>query len=252
VRGQEHWDGLVTHNPTVHAFDGKYYLYYTGNTRDDASDEKVWWNHRNRQRIGVAIADHPNGPWQRFAQPLIDVGSTNAPDALMTSNPSICRRPDGTYVLVYKAVGLEHERPFGGPVVHMVATSDSPSGPFKKHESLVFTKPGEKFPAEDPTIWTQDNQLWAIVKDMEGVFTRAGKSLALFESTDGIDWKLAANPLVSRLQVTWDDGEVQKLHSLERPQLWLDNGVPAILFCAARTNEDTAFNVHIPLGATLR
>jgi hypothetical protein len=33
---------------------------------------------------------------------------------------------------------------------------------------------------------------------------------------------------------------------LERPQLWLDNGVPAVLFCAVKDGDRT-FNVHIPL-----
>ena len=174
-RGVEHWDGLCAHNPTVHAFDGKYYLYYMGNTTGARSTEDAWWNHRNHQRIGVAVADHPSGPWQRFDTPLIDVAKDGAgPDALMTSNPSICRRTDGTYVLVYKAVGLESPRPFGGPVVHMAATSRSPIGPFLKHESPIFTSPGEQFPAEDPSIWVQDGVLWAILKDMKGAFTQGG------------------------------------------------------------------------------
>jgi len=30
VRGKQLWDGMCTHNPTVHEFDGKYYLYYMG------------------------------------------------------------------------------------------------------------------------------------------------------------------------------------------------------------------------------
>jgi hypothetical protein len=29
-RGAAYWDGLCTHNPTVHRFDGRYYLYYMG------------------------------------------------------------------------------------------------------------------------------------------------------------------------------------------------------------------------------
>lgn len=33
-RGAPLWDGLNTHNPTVHRFGGKCCLYYTGNTGD--------------------------------------------------------------------------------------------------------------------------------------------------------------------------------------------------------------------------
>lgn len=254
-RGPAFWDGLCTHNPTVHTFGDKHYLYYMGNTGDGRPMEELNWLHRNNQRIGVAISEQLDGPWERFDEPLIDVSSDpDAPDALMTSNPSICQRPDGTHILVYKAVGKKQALPFGGPVVHMVATSTMPTGPFAKMESPVFTVPGERFPAEDPFIWTQKGALWAIVKDMQGHFTGAGKSLALFTSADGLEWQLAPNPLVSRTQVDWQGKGVERLHSLERPQLWLDNGVPAVLFCAADCSpaRQHAFNVHIPLQEAVR
>jgi len=249
-RSARHWDGLCTHNPTVHAFEGRYYLYYMGNTGDDQPTAGLNWTHRNNQRIGVAVADHPAGLWQRFDRPLIDVSDDpDASDALVTSNPSICRRPDGLYVLVYKAVGKQAPLPFGGPVVHLAATSTSPTGPFTKHDTQLFTAPGESFPAEDPYIWTQDGCLWAIVKDQGGHFTGAGKSLALFQSEDGLAWALASHPLVSRTEVDWQDEGVQALHSLERPQLWLENGEPKVLFCAADIDSERhhSFNVHIPL-----
>ena len=250
-RGQEYWDGLCTHNPTVHEFDGKYYLYYMGNTGDGNATAKLNPIHRNNQRIGVAVADHPAGPWQRFEQPLIDVSaSEKAPDALMCSNPSILQRDDGLFVLVYKAVGKTGRLPFGGPVVHLASVSQSPTGPFRKYLDPVFTAPGVKFPAEDPYIWAQGNRFWAIVNDHKGHFNGTGTdSLALFESADGIHWDPADAPLVTRRVISWADGVQQPVHRLERPQLWFEDGEPAVLFCAA---EETAqklhsFNVHIPL-----
>lgn len=247
MRGKDKWDGLCTHNPTVHAFGGKYYLYYMGNTGDGKNTTGLNWIHRNNQRIGVALADHPNGPWKRFDHPLIDIDvDDQAHDALLTSNPSISRRPDGTYLLVYKCVGKRERLPFGGPVVHMVATSQSPTGPFKKHPDPVFTATGDSFPAEDPYIWAQDGRCWAIIKDMRGAFTKKKNTLALFESTSGIDWKLARHPLVTTPKVNWQKQGVERLERLERPQLWLDNGLPAVLFCAAKDGNHT-FNVHIPL-----
>lgn len=250
LRGAEFWDGLCTHNPTVHHFDGKYYLYYMGNTGDGKVVKSFNWTHRNNQRIGVAVADSPAGPWRRSSKPLIDIGtSSDAHDAIMTSNPSICQRDDGTYVLVYKAVGNQAPAPGYGPVVHMVATSQSPTGPFVKHERPVFTSEGDRFPGEDPYIWNQGGRLWAILKDNHGAFTDAGQSLVLFESKDGIDWKLAEHPLVSRLEINWKGKGIQKVLHLERPQIWFDQGKPAVLFCAADENKqrDHAFNVHIPL-----
>ncbi len=242
-RGKEYWDGLSVYNPTVLKFGDQYYLYYTGNTGDT-----TYWTNRNNQRIGVAVADDPNGPWKRFDKPLIDC-TPGFHDALCCANPSVTQRPDGSYLMVYKAVGDKENRPFGGPVVHVAATSDSPTGPFVKYPNAVFAKEGEIFPAEDPFIWFFENRYYAIVKDMEGCFTNAGRSLALFESNNGFDWKLASSRLVSTPQIHWKDGEIQRLAYLERPQLCFENGRPVVLFCAVNEDEDRehSFNVHIPL-----
>ncbi|TWU55594.1 hypothetical protein [Rubripirellula reticaptiva] len=251
ARGPEYWDGMCTHNPTVHKFDGKYYLYYMGNFGDGNATVKLNPIHRNHQRIGVAVADHPAGPWKRFDKPLIDVThQPGAHDELMTSNPSILRRSDGTYVLIYKAVGTKGPLPFGGPVIHLAATSQSPTGPFNKKMTPLFTAPGVKFPAEDPYVWAEGNRCWAIVNDHKGTFNGTGEdSLALFTSKDGLTWDVAPNPWVLQRKVTWTDGTEQSFHRLERPQLWLENGQPAVLYCAAEETNDEAhsFNVHIPL-----
>ncbi|MGJ8682075.1 glycoside hydrolase family protein [Paraglaciecola sp.] len=247
ARGAEYWDGLNTHNPTVHKFNGKYYLYYMGNTGDGKAMKGFNYSHRNNQRIGVAVADNPSGPWKRFDTPVIDVSPNDeAWDALMVSNPSILQKPDGEFLMVYKAVAKKRPLPGGGPVVHLVATSSSPTGPFVKHPEPVFTAKGEKFPAEDPFIWHQDDAYWAIVKDMRGVFTNQGKSLALFTSKDGFDWNKAERALVSKLQVNWQSG-MEQLNHLERPQIWFKDGKPAVLFCAADRTREHSFNVHMPL-----
>jgi len=248
VRGKQFWDGLCTHNPTVQRFGKKYYLYYMGNTGDGVAMKSLNWTHRNNQRIGVAVADHPLGPWQRFDQPLLEP-TAGFYDALMCSNPSVTKRPDGGYLMVYKAVGDKNKMPFGGPVLHCVATSDSPTGSFKKHSKPVFVKEGVAFAAEDPYIWHDGKRYRAIVKDNEGYFTNAGKSLALFESADGLDWKLSAHPLVATMEVQWANGTKQKMNSLERPQLWFEKGKPAVLLCAADVSPARAysFNVQIPL-----
>lgn len=248
-RDPEFWDGMVTHNPTIHFFDGRYYLYYMGNTGNpDAGD--LYWEHRNKQRIGVAVADHPSGPWRRSRTPLINVSAdSTAYDAVMGSNPSVTRRPDGKYLMVYKAVAKKLPAPKYGPVVHLTAVSDSPLGPFVKQMKPVFTADGEEFPAEDPYVWydTAHACYYAIVKDMKGAFTDAGRSLVLFWSPDGFDWKLAKNPLVSKLEINWENGTVQKVLALERPQLFTANGKPVALLCAVNETKDHSFNVQIPL-----
>ncbi|MCM2369163.1 sulfatase-like hydrolase/transferase [Aporhodopirellula aestuarii] len=259
-RDKDYWDGWCTHNPTVYRFGDKYYLYYMGNTGDGEivghpGKQLLNWQHRNNQRIGVAVADSPNGPWTRSDQPLIDVSpEQTALDSLMTSNPSICQRPDGGYVIVYKAVGQEHPLPSGGPVVHCVATSDSPTGPFVKQEQPVFVFEGERFPAEDPYIWFQDGKYRAIVKRIKHEGGRRLFSLVHYDSLDGLDWKPGKHHEISQREVEWEDGEVQQFDHLERPQVYVENGKPVALLCAADTIDENnvrhSFNIQIPLVIT--
>ena len=105
------------------------------------------------------------------------------------------------------------------------------------------------FAAEDPFIWRGADRYWAVVKDNDGSFTHRGYSLALWESEDGTDWKLAQHPFVTTPEVTWADGRKQKLNALERPQVLLDHGKPIALFCAAaeQSERDGSFNIQIPL-----
>lgn len=246
-RGRTYWDGAVTHNPTIHIFNGKYYLYYMGTT-GNITAENQYWEHRNKQQIGVAIANNPNGPWQRSDVPLVSVSAdSTAHDALMVSNPSVTQMPDGKYLMVYKAAAKQLPMPMSGPVVHLTAIADNPQGPFEKQMKPIFTAKDAEFPAEDPYVWFDENCYYAIVKDMQGAFTDAGRSLVLFYSLDGLDWNLAEHPLVSKLEINWANNAVQNVMTLERPQLYIENGKPVALLCAVNETRDHSFNVQIPL-----
>ncbi len=257
-RGKEHWDGWCTHNPTIHKFDGKYYLYYMGNTGDGEivgvpGKHLLNWQHRNNQRIGVAVADSPFGPWKRFDEPLIDISEDDSKlDCLMTSNPSMCQTKDGKYLFIYKSVGKEYKLPSGGPVVHMAATADRPEGPITKTYTLVFKHEGERFPAEDPYIWYQDGKYRAIVKRIKASDKSRLFSLVQYDSEDGINWEKAKYHHVSDLEVTWEDGYHQKLQHFERPQVYMENGEPKVLLCAADTvdanNVRHCWNMQVPIN----
>jgi len=251
-RGKVMWDGLCTHNPTIHKFGSVYYLYYMGNTGDDACSKGLNFVHRNNQRIGVATATDLNGPWKRFDYPLIDVSSDSTSfDALVVTNPSVTVCADGSYLMVYKAVGKQKPLPFGGPVVHLTATSFSPTGPFIKQMLPIFTFKQSNFAAEDPFVWYQKDHYYAIVKDMQGFFTKKGRSLALFESKDGFSWKPSVYCLVSDLTVIWENMQKEKMTHLERPQIYFENGSPSVLLLAADQEENgeikSSFNIQIPL-----
>lgn len=241
--GGDRWDAHSVHNPTVIEADGKFLIYYMG-TRGNGER----WNHRNNQRIGVAVATDPAGPFERFDKPLIDV-TRGSWDHLMVSNPSVARDPSGKFIMVYKGVA-DGPLPRGGAVVCGVAEATDPVGPFTKVAGPIMINPENDWSVEDPFIWYQDSSFWALVKDFHGYFTGIGDmSTALFRSEDGLSWSPAETPLAFKREIHWEDGEIQKVGRLERPQLWLDNGKPSVLFCAVSEDEDmqVCYNVHIPL-----
>lgn len=278
-REKEFWDGTTTHNPTVFLKDGKYYLYYMGTTsyveakQPTSMKNKDWWIYRNNQRIGVAVADSPHGPWKRQDSPILDVSEDpKAYDALMTSNPAVNVDDKGKVIMLYKAVEKADDyKPVdltsndsyvvsrGNKVRFMVAFADNPLGPFIKHNEPIFElKEFEKdrMIAEDPYVWSQNGTYYAVVCDIKGYFTKDKGAFALMSSKNGYDWKGAENSLVLNSRFKFEDGTMSKL-KLERPQVLLENGKPFFLFGALGINENGihrahACNVFVPLKSNNR
>ncbi|AQG81968.1 glycoside hydrolase family protein [Spirosoma montaniterrae] len=253
------WDADNLHNPLVLEFDGKYYLYYSGNFGTRDGTKEGWWIHRNNQRLGVAVADHPAGPWKRFDKPLLEP-TPGSFDGLLVNSPTVARNSNGQYIMVYKGVS-EGKMPFGGKVRMGLATADNPLGPWKKENITLFDHPTEQFPTDDNYIWCQNDRFYAIVKDYRGIYTQQARpgsaekeSLVLFTSETGRDWRLAAHPFVSDFRIRWADGRVSdRLHRLDQPQVWLENGKPSVLFLAVKAKDDKddtdlSYNVQIKLN----
>lgn len=249
--GTGRWDGRVVHNPTVARWGDRFVMFYMGTTGEPlpaghraAPDlyqdtgrgpNALWWQHRNNQRVGVAVAPHPRGPWTRCERPLIDV----EPDGwvrLITSNPAVAIAPDGSWRMIYKTVEAG-PLPFGGRVLHAVATSAGPLGPFVREPEPVFTADGVRFPVEDPCLWWEAGAWHALVSDHTGTFSRAGRSWARFVSADGVAWRPAAQPLAARMLLPWEDGTDQPVDRFERPQVLLRDGAPAWIAGAAKIGE---------------
>ncbi len=253
--GRKYWDGDVTHNPNlIRHPDDRYYLYYMGNYGDGSS----YPQHRNHQRIGVAVADHPAGPWRRFDAPIVDVSADPAAfDSLVTTNPAAAVRPDGGILLIYKAVTREEGREMGGKVRYGAALAEHPTGPYVKAPGRVFESDhpgagGHWMLAEDPFVWfsrTHGERYYAVARDVVGVFTGEAGGIALFESHDGLNWRAATRPKVLGATYTHADGS-RSLTKLERPALLLEGDVPVALFGAAdgyRIQGRLSTNVALPL-----
>jgi hypothetical protein len=257
ARGSQFWDGTTTHNPAILPYKGKFYLYYMGSTGKSyvkphtAYENPNWWEYRNNQRIGVAVADDPEGDWKRFDKPVLDINpDSTAYDALMVSNPAITVDNQGRFILVYKQVEKKTGVLRGGKVRFGVAFSKSPTGDFIKHNKPIFeAKDGDKewMVAEDPFIWHQQDLNYAIVRDVVGKFTGESGALALMVSTNGIDWRPAKHPKVVGNKVYRDTGQAFD-DKLERPCLYIENGVPKFLFGAMGFEKRKySVNVAVPL-----
>lgn len=245
--GKGHWNEEAAHNPHIKKFGNKYYLYFISHRKEDLGLSD-WKNHIFMQRIGVAVADHPAGPWEVLPESLIDYQEGKPAHGYMV-NPSVCETPDGNYLMMFKArkPGAETSGKFDP--IHCLATSPTPTGPFTIAEETLLTEAT----AEDPFLWYQNDKYYSVVKDMHAHYT-GFKSLALFESEDGLNWQPSENIMISKTEIVWENGDTTKLQNLERPQIWFDkDGNPAVLFCAAREavekgeSAKPTFNVHIPI-----
>jgi hypothetical protein len=251
--GRKFWDADMTHNPNIVMRNGQFLLYYIGNNGDGQ-----YATHRNNDRIGVAIADKPEGPWKRLDAPIIDVSpDPKAFDSLCTANPGAAVRPDGGLLVVYKAVEQVPGKVMGGRVKYGVAVADRPEGPYTKQPGRVFEAEKDDgktwMLAEDPYIWFSrkyGNRYYAVARDVVGTFTGEGGGIALFESTNGLHWTAAAHPAVLGKRFKWADGSMSA-KNIERPAMLFDGEEPIALFGATDGYPKTGVscNVQIPLKA---
>ena len=259
------WDGATTHNPYMVMHNGKYYLYYVGTRGTLVPENKTigtadWWKRRNSQRIGVAVADKPEGPWKRMDVPVFSANEdSTAFDAMLVTNPAVCIGRDNKVVLLYKAV-CKNGTMRGGRVRFSVAFADSPTGPFTRSNRLIFqpNDPNALMVAEDPYVWydKETDMYYAIVRDVVNQYTGEDSGrLALLQSKDAVEWVGADKPKVLPRYLKWSDGSIydaQKLH-VERPFLYFnEKGIPEYLFGAFSVNKgkvfrDHSFNGRIPL-----
>jgi hypothetical protein len=257
-RGPQYWDGMMTHNPTIHKCGGTYLLYYTGSTHDPAERDfvKAW----RAKRIGLATAKSVFGPWTRRAEPIL-APRPDRWDSGITSNPAPCVHPDGSVILVYKSTSTGFRPDQGEWDTDMrlgVAGAAHYEGPYHRlsDEPILKDYPIEagrekKFDLEDAFIWYGSDGYHMLVK----CFFAGQELIGEFEgglhavSPDGVHWCLA-NPMKGYSRtVVWDDGQVITHEKLERVQALIENDVMTHLIFASRCSADPrrSQSVVIPL-----
>ncbi len=260
-RGRCYWDGLMTHNPTIHRFEDEYLLFYTGTNYSFPTpgpgvelSELQWKEARRKQAIGLATAPSVEGPWERRNLPILEPRPGKW-DGLITTNPAACVHADGSVLLAYKStahdddllrLGVARAPRAEGPYERL---SDEPLFDFGRDEQGTPTSRH----AEDPYIWWSGECYEMVAKDMNGKICGEPGAGLHGVSYDGAVWEVADPPKALSRTVAWDDGTETTFAHVERPQVLIEDGTPTHLFCAVgnavgdmRGMTET-WNIAIPL-----
>lgn len=244
-RGFGYWDETTAHNPWIQKYEGRYYLYYISTnhggkklTADELYQSRYKWIDnefralvRENQRIGVAVADSPRGPWQRMEQPIVE---PDGPIETITCNPAVTRRPDGGYIMLVRG-----DMPDTTELVRhqAVALSPTPNGPWTIQPKAAVSYMN----AEDPALWYDEKR-----KRYYGIYHGFGY-MGLITSLDGLDWKKAKHYKIMNLEYKNDKGEMVKVARMERPFVYLENGEPTVLTVSVKLENGESYSMFIPL-----
>jgi len=225
------WDATTCHNPTIKKIDGKYCLFYIGNSNGKT----------NTKRIGLAIADSLNGPWQRPDKPLLEASAEGEWDDHCTTNPSCIKHKNGQYWLYYKSWNTKAYETDAGPIrgnrKYGLAISNKLQGPYKKYEGnpiIDFSAKGNNTQLEDAFVWYEKKRFKMLARDM-GYFNH--ENGIILESKDGIKWnapKIAYYAAEKYIQQPPGPSHLKKYGRFERPQILFLKGKPAYLFTTSQ------------------
>lgn len=226
-RGAQFWDGRMTHNPSIHRVGKKYVLFYTGTTfdgpspaHDSPASVATWRTAHANQRVGLATADTPWGPWERQHAPILEPRKGRW-DGLITTNPAPCVLPDGSILVIYKSVEY-----FGAQMRLGIARASHLGASFERVcDEPILDTPDPKDHIEDPYVWWNGHEFEIIMKcSRGGIHGR---------SADALHWTHSSPALAYSKDIEWSDGTRSFQPFLERPQLLFHDGRPTHLFLAA-------------------
>ena len=245
-RGRGHWDQIAAYNPYLCKFNGRFYLYYVSTnhpTMDAAGLVETaraggkspnWLPVRDAQRVGLAVADSLDGPWQRSEKPVVE---PHGSIVRVTVNPAVCLGPDGRYHMIVKG-----DKPIvtkDWTVIQATAVADKPEGPWQIQSTPAF---GE-YNTEDACIWYDLvlRRFYAVVH------VHHQSVMAMITSTDGIHWEKAARFKLMPKEIPLAGGGSFKAPRMERPFVLIDaQGRPSHIYLAIFNGSD-AYNVVLKL-----
>lgn len=223
---QGSWDFQSPHNPTVQKIGDRYVLTYIANGGGKKNEQVA------SQRIGMMIADAPEGPWKKVGD---DDGLILAPPAddsiwshqstVGVNNPALLQHPDGRFFLYYKAKKKGDLRRMG------VAIADQIEGPY---EFVADPLTSNKTMIEDGYSFVENGKVHLLT-------THNNKGAGyLWESDDGINFSDPI-PGFDKMHRYLEKKVVAKAKvfrgkKFERPQVLVQDGHPTYLYVAAGAN----------------
>lgn len=232
-RGEAYFDGMMTHNPTIHKSGDIYLLFYTGTTYtfpfpEAGISRQQYIQARVNQRVGLATSKSPYGPWERSDEPLI-LPRPGKWDSIMTTNPAVVVKPDGRVLLVYKSSASQK----GGKLKLGVAEAPAWDQPFKRlKDDPIFQFEDKSKHVEDPYFWWTGEGYELVMKDMNGKVSGERGAGIHASSDDGIDWKISDPAMAYNRTVKFEDGTEVRMDKFERAQVLVEDGKPTHLFFA--------------------
>jgi hypothetical protein len=227
-----YFDATTCHNPLIKKVDNKYCLFYMGNSNGKT----------NTKRIGLAVADSLNGPWQRPDKPLLEAGPEGAWDDHCTTNPAFIKQSNGQYWLYYKSWNTKDYETSTDPLIkgnrkYGLAIADKLDGPYVKYPGnpvIDFSYKGNNCQFEDAFVWKEKGRLKMIARDM-GFFNH--EDGIIMKSKHGFKWELPEIAYYSAdkyIQQSPAPAHLKKYGRFERPQLLFLKGKPAYLFTTSQ------------------
>jgi len=184
------YDDRSVFTPEVLAHEGKYYLVY--------QVVKSPYLCRVKNQIGMAVADSPDGPWEKLPEPILSptddgewlgeednrflVKERGSFDSHKVHDPCLMVYK-GKFHLYYKGEIMGEQMTFGGREIKWgVAIADRPEGPYSKSECNPVTNSGHEV-----CVWHYNGGIAALLT------TDGPERNTLQWAPDGINFEIQAH-----------------------------------------------------------
>lgn len=160
------FDSHSVFTPNILAYEGKYYMYYTGvmptprNSNNEFENNSV----NDITALGLAVADSPEGPFKRISKsPILEISSVAEDfDSYRIDDASMLVKEDKIW-LYYKGRSFADGKEGPQRTKMGVAMAEHPTGPFTKHAEPILDK------SHEVLIWQEEGGVASLASISESI-----------------------------------------------------------------------------------